>query len=148
MRLGDFTIATNLVAEWARQSGCQKSKRGAVLVGRGGRMFVGYNRPAIGSCDGSVACRRDCSKICIHAEQTALLEAGHDAWLGEMFHIKVVDGAPVPSGEPSCVECSKLMLRAHISGMWLLQADGWRRWPMPDFHEATLENLGLHRSKP
>ena len=29
-----------------------------------------------------------------------------------MLHVKVVDGQAVPSGPPSCVDCSKLILTA------------------------------------
>lgn len=50
-------------------SGCQKSKRGAALLDYDKLPALGWNYPAIGTCDGSEACRRDCAKICVHAEQ-------------------------------------------------------------------------------
>ena len=89
--------------ERAMGSGCQKSRRGAAVF----RWFVpphplilgsGANRPAQGACDGSAECRRDCSKICLHAEQVALLAAGGDAEGAEMVHVKVdATDALVPS---------------------------------------------------
>jgi len=42
------------------------------------------------------------------------------------------------------VECSKLMLAAGVAGVWLYQEAGWRRWTAAEFHQATLQKLGLH----
>ena len=94
-----------------------------------------------------------CSKICVHAEQAALLDAGIDLHTRrgecEVAHLKVVDGEPVPSGPPSCVECSKLMLTAGIAAVWLLHESPeggppqWRRYDADDFHRRTLAHLSL-----
>jgi len=126
-------------------SPCAKSKRGVVLRWPGGTMMIGNNRPAIGTCDGSEACRRDCGKICVHAEQIAILEAPRPPWGAEMLHVKVVDGTAIEGGPPSCVECSKLILAAGITGMWLLETGrGWVRRTAEEFHRQTLANLSLH----
>lgn len=143
-----------LLVRTAMRSGCQKSKRGVLIVPKTILLplvplfwMTGTNRPAVGTCDGSEACRQACSKICVHAEQAALMRVGHHARDAEVYHLKVVDGKPVPSGGPSCVECSKLMLVAGVSGVWLYQDTprglGWVRWSAKDFHYDTLAALGL-----
>lgn len=129
-----------------RGSPCAKSKRGVAMrtPSRPGLIARGWNYPAIGRCDGSEACRRDCGKICVHAEQAVLLvERGCGA---EMLHVKVVDGHGVPGGPPSCAECSKAILAAGVEWMWLWEEarGGWVRYTARDFHLATLEFLGLH----
>lgn len=134
---------------WAgRQSGCQKSQRGVILVGKDGHLYHGANRPAAGTCDGSEECRKACPRICIHAEQDALLRAGPAARGAEVYHLKVKYKAASTSGDPSCVECSKLMLVAGVAGVWLLQTGGWRRWAAADFHAETLRTLGLPGAAP
>jgi hypothetical protein len=79
----------------------------------------------------------------VHAEQAALLRVGRRARDSEMLHVKTVDAALVPSGPPSCVECSKLILAAGIAGMWLFHADGWRRYDASDFHGVSLGTAAL-----
>lgn len=126
-------------------SGCQKSKRGAALLDYDKLPALGWNYPAIGTCDGSEACRRDCAKICVHAEQMLLLIAFRSVG-AEVLHVKVVNGQPVPGGPPSCADCSKHLLAASIAWMWLWEEKrgGWVRYTALDFHLATLEQLGLH----
>lgn len=141
----------------SRQSPCAKSKRGVVIwksLGANKTRIVGrgVNEPAIGVCDGSVGCRQACAKICVHAEQAAILEADlTQVAVGgfDMLHIKTVDGLPVAGGPPSCHECSKLIVASGIGHMWLLEEarGGWVRYTAREFHEATLENCGLHRNK-
>lgn len=145
-----------MATEMGAMSPCEKSRRGVVI------WFVGWppgtpdavvdhNRPASGDCDGSEACRAACSKICIHAEQGAIFSALHlihddRARLrgAELLHVKVVDGAPVPGGPPSCVDCSKLILESGISGVWLWEVErGWVRRDAYTFHCETLLNLKL-----
>lgn len=136
-----------------RASPCQKSKRGVALWWPGGpvQAVIGHNRPALGVCDGSEACRRDCAKICIHAEQAALLAAvaNGGARGAELVHIKVVDGQPVGGKGTCCVECSKLILAAGVAGVWLLEdvpagPTAWVRYTPVRFQIATLRALGLH----
>lgn len=131
-----------------RTSPCAKSQRGVAsrYPARPGEVYSGWNYPAIGRCDGSEACRRDCGKICIHAEQAVLLMAS--GFGAEMLHVKVVNGQGVPGGPPSCAECSKAILAAGVEWMWLWEEarGGWVRYTARDFHLATLENLGLHHT--
>lgn len=62
-----------------------------------------------------------------------------------MLHVKVdASGQMVVSGPPSCDQCSKLILRAGIAGVWLLHEEGWKRYTAQEFHEATLQTCGLN----
>lgn len=119
------------------------SKRGAVVFSRLGEILgSGYNfKPPSGDrCTADAACKATCRKSAVHAEQVALLETGLDARANDMLHVKTVDGLLVPSGPPSCVECSKLIVTAGIEGMWLYHEDGWRRYDVLEFHRLSLEN--------
>jgi hypothetical protein len=57
----------------------------------------------------------------------------------------VVDGQPVASGDPSCSECSKLILEAGIGSVWLLRSVGWRAYGAVEFHELSLQHHNLPR---
>jgi len=126
------------IARLAACSPCAKSKRAVVVYERYPYRSwgAGFNTPpAPMRCDGSEACRRDCSKICMHAEQMAIRAAlehrGHEfksmegvlllAGL-EMVHVKVVDGQIVPGGPPSCWQCSREVLEMQIGAFWLFEA--------------------------
>lgn len=128
----------------ARDGPCAKSKRG-VAIWQGRQWAIGANQPSMGGCDGSEACRAACPRICIHAEQQAILAALQSFALAgaELLHVKVVDGVLVPSGPPSCVECSKLILRTGIDKVWLFHETGWRAYSPNRFHQQTLQTLGL-----
>lgn len=131
----------------ARKSGCQKSARAVRLLRPAKQQsfaYDGVNHPAAGLCDASAACQRDCARICIHAEEAVLLNAGKGYGEDEVFHLKVKGGRGVASGMPSCIECAKLTLEANVSGMWLLTDAGWRRWTARQFYLETLQNLGLY----
>lgn len=137
-------------ANWSR---CQKSQRGVVIWRRNsGVLSLGWNAPVIGQCDGSEACRRDCAKLCVHAEQHALQEAakyGKGIHGAEMLHVKIVDGKPVTSGPPSCWQCSRAICQSNLTAMWLLHEgpDGdpeLVRYDTREFHRLTLEHCGIH----
>ncbi len=142
-------ISSEAAREAHLHSGCLRSRRGAAIWEPGDVVprAIGSNKPAVGSCDGTDACKKVCGRICVHAEQEALLRCP-DAREAEMLHVKVDEtGEIVASGGPSCDQCSKLLLHAGIAGMWLLHEDGWRRYTALEFHEATLRNCGLTLTK-
>ena len=120
----------------AMRSPC-RSQRGVVIFDEGS-VARGHNRRVDPPCDGSAECKATCRVTAIHAEQAALLKAGLMAKGRDMLHVKVVDGQLVPSGGPSCVACSKLIVAAGIRYMWLFQADGWRRYEAPEFHRLSV----------
>jgi hypothetical protein len=126
------------------QSPC-RSQRGVVIF-HGYRVIAsGWNAPpAPLQCDRSDACRANCSRAAIHAEQRCLLDTGRDARGHDMLHVKTVDGALVASGGPSCLECSKLALAAGIAGFWLFHESGWIRYDILDFHQRTIEAVTIN----
>ena len=142
----ELVIAASAAARAAHDhSGCLRSRRGvAIWQPDSGHLTLGTNTPSPAIvCDGTDACKAVCGRICIHAEQMALLRC-KNAEGAEMVHVKVDGkGQMVPSGPPSCDQCSKLILHAGIAGMWLLHEDGWKRCTALEFHEATLKNCGL-----
>jgi deoxycytidylate deaminase len=125
-----------------------RSKRGVVAF-RGSHILArGYNyKSSLDPCNGSEVCKATCGRLAIHAEQQVLLQRGTDVAGCEMLHVKTVDGRIVPSGGPSCVECSKLMAVSGIAGMWLCHYDGWRWYPIDEFHELSVE-AHLTESRP
>ncbi len=139
----------------AHLSPCAKSMRGAVLFVSAGRTKMhasGWNKPALGECQKNDACRAACARHCVHAEQMALVtgaailtHAKGQSRNVEMIHAKAapLPGGLVSSGPPSCIECSKLMLLAGVTAVWLFHEAGWKRYEMQAFHKATLETLGL-----
>lgn len=120
-RVVDFAVR---MASW---SPC-RSKRGAVIF-RGDEVVAGGNnyKPRGFDCDGTAECKATCRVEAVHAEQEALLSAGWASRDAELVHVKVVNGQLVPSGEPSCVHCSKLALAGGIAFVWLFHEDGWKR---------------------
>lgn len=100
------------------------------------------------------SCRKDCGKLCVHAEANALHDAhmfGKPVARCEMLHVKVVDGKPVASGPPSCWQCSRAILRAGLEAMWLLRpgSEGGSdpvlvRYTAREFHRETLKTCGIY----
>ena len=124
-----------------------RSKRGAVVFSDAAVAGVvsilgrGYNHKSKFECDGSPTCKATCRVDAIHAEQMALINAAKTGIRPYMdaLHVKTVDGVLVASGGPSCVECSKLLRASGINTVWLYHAEGWRRYPMDEFHRLSVE---------
>lgn len=122
----DLDVALEFAVKEARKSPCRKSKRGVAVWGdpgdgktTGERIVCAHNGPPPGfACDGTDACREACGKLCVHAEVRALMAAASGCT--DLLHVKVVDGDPVPSGPPSCANCSKVILDRGIERVWLL----------------------------
>jgi hypothetical protein len=116
-------------------------------------LSVGFNgQPPGFTCDGSDECRANCGTLAEHAEIRAIrlmsigrCRADGRPWDGvEMLHVKTVDGQLVPSGGPSCWQCSRTIAAdERISAMWLFHEEGWRRYAPTEFHELTLKACGL-----
>lgn len=131
-------FAISAAVEASLLSFCQ-SKRGATIWNEHGVLCSGYNRKPTGFvCDRSSNCKQNCWLDAIHAEQMALYFGGYQAAGSEMLHVKTVNGVLVPSGPPSCLQCSKLIIQAEIQFMWLFHKDGWKRYTPEDFHRQSL----------
>jgi deoxycytidylate deaminase len=127
-----------------------------------------YSRPL---CDGSAACRRDCSRRCVHAEARALdailPTLFHRAGLLRLVHVEIDEGGQVVMCDgPSCGECSKMILDRGVGGIWLYERQmqdiharevtgqgavvitagaRWRYYPAREFHDATCERLRIYQ---
>jgi deoxycytidylate deaminase len=136
--------------EAAKRSTCRKSQRGVVIFRPASSLLPKYrgcnHPPPPFTCDGSAACREHCNKLCVHAEVDALKEFrcyDRSGWW-DLLHAKVVDGTIVPSGPPSCWQCSREIVDDDsITHVWLLHEDGWRRYSTVEFHKLTLQHHGL-----
>jgi hypothetical protein len=125
-------------------------------------LAIGGARPAWATCDGSEACRRDCGRRCVHAEVRAVMALlEEDRAMAphlHMVHVKIPahgeempprpdglsDHAGLPSGGPSCIDCSKFLLDACFGGIWLYESRGWRYYTAAAFHHATVASTGVH----
>lgn len=178
--LAQLAIETAIV--FARTSPCRKSRRGCAIfnpaaAGVAGLIIgAGFNgQVPPWRCDGT--CNRKledgrsvCGLTAEHAEYRAIISAidclalsnrwSTEQRLGgmELVHIKVNEnGVPVPSGGPSCIDCSRHVVSSRLEAVWLFQhgtvtdANGigrhtpasWVRWPALDFHAETMRACGL-----
>ena len=150
--MSTFEDIVAAAVEAGSRSPCNKSKRGVVIFYADEDSYSiissGNNAPPLPFvCDGSDACRSSCNKVAIHAEEAAILRAlslGSSIFDADMLHVKVVDGKAVPGGGPSCWQCSRSILKANLSGMWLLHAEGWKYYSAYEFHKQTLIECELH----
>jgi deoxycytidylate deaminase len=160
-------LIVSLAVDTANRGPCAKSKRGVVIysVATAGGVGViwgnAFNSPPWPfECSNTDACKADCGRICVHAEQRAIIQAltpsetelrhplaGDPRAELHLVHVKTVDGKLVPSpGGPSCDQCAKLILEAGIRTVWLYVQDGvWSRYDAAGFHQATLITNKLHR---
>lgn len=150
---GGELLTEKVVAEAVRASAfssCEKSTRGVVLFHPSSPevpMFPGWNHTPKGfACTGTQTCRQNCNKICVHAEQHSLLQLSpkyrSDGW--HLVHVKTVNHKLVPSGPPSCWQCSRLILDCGaVSDVWLFHETGWKSYSALDFHTLTLRECGL-----
>jgi deoxycytidylate deaminase len=131
----------------ANKSPCSKSQRGVVVFDPilSEVLSMGTNfQPGNHICDGSKECQKTCNKLCVHAEQAALLDLRTDNTNLSMLHVKTKNGELVHSGEPSCWQCSRLVLADNrISWFWLYHEDGWHKYTTKLFHELTLNKCNL-----
>lgn len=140
-----FDHLVAIALEAASSSPCRSQRGAAAFTGNEleGRelVAVGFNQKPGGTCDGSERCKATCRREAVHAEQ-AMLSSGVDlAYAGavEVIHVKRSGGRLAVSGGPDCVECSKLLMFAGIVAVWLYHADGWRRYPIEEFHRLSIE---------
>lgn len=143
----------------AKLDGCRGSRRGVVIFDPETRKVFARGRnapPRPFKCDNSADCNRDCGKICVHAEQEALYVLAGQGWSKtgdhgrlELVHVKVVDGALVAGGPPSCWQCSRAILAAGLYGVWLYegaspQEGAWHWYSAVVFHRLTIDSCGLY----
>ncbi len=139
-------VFVDMAISAARESPCDKSRRGAVIYATGPgvpgalgwpantqAVGVGCNGTPVGAagCTRDYACHQVCATICVHAEARALHAATQHTYPSgttlHLIHVQVAGsgfggGYLRPSGSPSCVGCSKQILdTGFISGVWLYE---------------------------
>lgn len=129
---------------------CAKSNRGVVIFDSapiGCNAYVlavaGNGPPPPFRCAGDDACQAACNRVAIHAEERAIMRTRCDPRGAELVHVKAVDGELVASGPPSCWQCSRMIVEAQLSRVWLYGVEGWSSWSAGEFHRATLRHCGL-----
>lgn len=136
-----------IAAEYARNSNCRKSQRGAVIVKDRKIIGRGYNKVTIEElCN---PCIREAVKdnsrveLCsaIHAEQMAIIDAANNGkkLIGSrMYHIKVKNGEMRQSGKPSCTVCSRMIYDVGIEFV-LWHEDGYALYNPKEFNELSFK---------
>jgi len=82
--------------------------------------------------------------VAVHAEERAIIHARENLRGLELVHAKIdLKWELQESGNPSCWQCSRMILEAGISRVWLYGKDGWQGWDPVAFHAATLKNCDL-----
>ncbi len=133
-------------------SPCAKSKRGVVIFHPDKTDFYSANNspPYPFYCNGSAECIAACGNVAVHAEQRAIglalqRENLSEGW--QMVHAKVVNGELVAGGQPSCIQCSKIILECGITKMWLYcnltEGPTLVSYDPVTFHEISLVNSRL-----
>lgn len=145
--------ALEAAIEAAKQSPCMKSQRGVVIWRRDLPHVIasGWNHPPEPfECGRNRQCMQDCGKLCIHAEEDAILKALQQRGVADfnITHVRVVDGKAVPSGPPSCWQCSRTILQLRFKAVWLLHEDGLHAYDPEEFHWLTLDNESLPVFRP
>ena len=139
-----------LAAEETKNSRCSKSNRGVVIVKDDITLLgKGTNNPPNKVECLTERCYEICNEYAVHAEQNAIIEAlrnGRNIEGSRMYHVKVKNDEIKYSGEPSCVQCSKLVLQTGIKYFVLKHKDGYGLYEAEEFHELSLQTLEAKKS--
>lgn len=134
-----------LAAEEALKSNCRKSQRGAVIVKGGKILGVGYNKATIEElCNPCIRENiHDNSRVELccgnHAEQIAIMEAlksGQSLRGARLYHIKLKNRVPQPSGRPSCTICSRMICEVGVEVV-LWHKEGYAVYDPREFNELA-----------
>jgi len=149
---GHTSMLKEMVMEMIQQGRygtCNKSQRVAAIYSpiRKNYILATNSPPLPFKCLQNDNCKKNCSKLAVHAEERAILKASKCGFMPKeglhCFHLKIKDNVPVVSGKPSCIYCSRKMLEYGIGHVWLWQEKGWKSWLAQSFHADTIKNLGL-----
>lgn len=139
----------------AQMSTCAKSKRGAIMAHPDTHtIFEAFNGPPrTFECTRDTECWSSCNRVAVHAEERLLLTPGARAYApgSHIVHARVNSetGDLLPSGCPSCWQCSRMIVECEVGWVWLYHDDGeWTPYQAAAFHELTLKfkNLPVRRS--
>lgn len=139
--------------EMAKESDCQRSQCGSVIVRDGRIIGVGCNTKTInegGSCikdilPSSFKSDRTC---CIHAEQAAILDALKYREGGingsEVYFIRLdKEGQPMAADDPYCTICSKMALWAGVYYFCLWDGKQWNGYGIHYYNKLSFQHAGI-----
>lgn len=156
-------ILTNLINEMIKigsRGPCCKSKRVSAIISSDTieiyddicqhPYIVATNTPPGKlKCLNNEECKKNCNKYCVHAEENVILKAYSlktiEVLGGTILHLKIVDGKAVPSGNPSCIYCSRKILQCGLKYMFLFHETGWKRYTAEEFQLETMNTLGIEQ---
>lgn len=138
----------NYAAQFAKNSTCERSKCGSVIVNDNTLIGRGFNSMPcnkVASCfkdglDGNFKSDKTC---CVHAEQRAIINAleGNFPLLleGSRLYFIRLDGndQPKKSGEPYCTICSKLALDVGVREFVLWHEKGITVYDTDEYNEYS-----------
>ena len=132
----------NSVIRAARQSTCQRSKCGSIIISENGELLgIGWNSQP---CDDTKKCFKSDKTCCVHAEQRAIIDAlkvnSDEVFGSTLFFIRLDDkGNPKKSGDPYCTICSKLALDVGIKEFVLWREEGWIAYNTEYYNKLSFE---------
>ncbi len=146
--LEDAIKYCNLAADLAKNSKCQKSKNGSVIVKDGKIIGEGWNTPVPDKpCEPCL--RKDIHtnglvELCnaVHAEHNAIedaLEKGNDVRGARMYHARIKNGEIKRENSPTCTTCSRLVLHKGIADFVLIQGDKYALYPADEFNRLSYD---------
>ena len=129
----------------AKKSPCHESKRGVVIISENGNIIgTGFNRPPGDfECEPQF-CQPICADYAVHAELVAMHDAlikGYSLKGATLYHARIKNNQIAPSGQPSCVDCSKQIYDWGLKAVILQHAEGIAMYEAREFHEKSLEFL-------
>ncbi len=142
----------------ARNSRCVKSQRGAVITEKRNNNIIstGFNKPLPPYED--ICIKEFCPRLkpwgqdsnfcfAIHAEQMAVINTPIKKRSGaKLYHLKLKNGEPTPSGQPSCTICSKIIFDAGIAEIFLWHKEGWRAYSAEEFNRLSFMPIILRKT--
>lgn len=148
----------DLASGIATQSTCLRKKCGSLVVKDGLIVGAGFNSPP-----GEIESQRRChlnkwdydkkvtdKTCCVHAEQRAIintLQKNSCKMVDSIIYVAKIDEREIimPSGEPYCTICSKMVLDVGISRFVLLCNEGIREYNTEEYNDISFlfgKNIG------
>ena len=132
--------------EIAKQSPCERDKRGVVTVNENSEIGRGFNAPPPGFICESKYCTLSCKDYTIHAEMNAIADAtkkgnGQRIVGARMYHARVENGFLVESRKPRCYQCSKHLVAFGLGEFVLKHQEGLTLYPIEEFNRLSLESM-------
>lgn len=135
--------------EQAKQSTCERSACGSIIVSEDTLIGTGFNSPPHQAIHKRCTINKDTyhkkvtdKTCCVHAEQRAILDALRtfpQKIIGSRLYFIRLDknSNPLRAGKPYCTICSKLALDVGIAEFILWHKDGIVIYPTAEYNELS-----------